>query len=57
MKYSFINYADILAIPFFLLSINYFYKIKKRNLQESILFIFSIFGFIFDLFFTIIIFT
>ena len=46
------HYGDILAIPFFALLIFYFYKIKQKTKLEMILFLFSITGFILDLFFT-----
>ena len=45
--------GDILAIPMFLLSVIYFYKIKNKNLVEYLLFIFSSSGFILDILFTI----
>lgn len=45
--------GDILAIPMFLLSVIYFYKIKNKNLVEYLLFIFSLSGFILDILFTI----
>ena len=44
--------GDIFAIPFFALMIFYFYVIENRTTLENILFIFSIFGLIFDIFFT-----
>jgi len=52
-----IHYADILAIPCFLISIHYFYNIKNKNLQENFLFLFSLIGFILDISFTIIFFS
>lgn len=45
-------YGDILAIPMFLLSSYYFYKIENRNNIENLLLIFSIIGFIADVYFT-----
>lgn len=47
-----IPYADILAIPFFALSIIYFYRIKKKGIIEYILLVFSITGFIMDTLFS-----
>jgi len=46
------NIADILAIPFFLLLSIYFYKLENKTQLEYILFLFSLSGFILDLFFT-----
>ena len=46
------NIADIFAIPFFLISSIYFYKIKNKNIIEYILLIFNILGFILDTIFT-----
>lgn len=46
------HYGDILAIPFFLLLIIYFYKIENKNTIEYILLFFSIFGFVLDIIFT-----
>ena len=46
------HYGDILAIPFFYLLVIYFYNIKKKNLLEYILLLFSISGFILDILFT-----
>jgi hypothetical protein len=46
------HYGDILAIPFFALLIFYFHRIEQKTELEMILFLFSIAGFILDLFFT-----
>lgn len=46
------NIADILAIPFFLLLSIYFYRLENKTQLEYILFLFSLSGFILDLFFT-----
>jgi len=46
------HYGDILAIPFFVLLIFYFYKIKQKTKLEMILFLFSITGFVMDIFYT-----
>lgn len=45
-------YGDILAIPMFALSFNYFYKIKNRTLTEELLMLFSFIGLIADILFT-----
>lgn len=50
------HYGDILAIPFFLLLIIYFYNKKNKNCIEYLLFIFGIVGFILDIFYTYIFF-
>ena len=50
--YNISHYGDILAIPFFALSIVYFYNITNRNNIENILFLFSIFGFTLDIVYT-----
>ena len=47
-----VHYADILAIPFFLLSFIYFYKKEKKNRTERILLCFSLVGLIMDTYFT-----
>lgn len=47
-------YGDILAIPMFLLSSYYFYKKENRNSIENLLLIFSIVGFMADVYFTFI---
>ena len=46
------NYADILAIPCFALLMVYFYNIENKTIFEHLLFLFSICGFILDIFFT-----
>jgi hypothetical protein len=45
-------YGDMLAIPMFALSFNYFYKIKNRTLTEELLMLFSFIGLMADIFFT-----
>jgi hypothetical protein len=57
MKYNnFVNnlshYGDILAIPFFVLLIIYFYNIKHKSIVEYVLLCFSIGGFILDILYT-----
>ena len=56
MKYNFIkncsHYGDIIAIPFFSLSIFYFYNIVHKSIIEYVLLWFSIGGFILDILFT-----
>ena len=46
------NYGDLFAIPFFALLIFYFYQLEDKNILEWVLFLFSISGFILDIFFT-----
>ena len=46
------HWADIIAIPFFLLLCIYFYQITNRNLIENILFLFSIVALVMDILFT-----
>jgi len=46
------HYGDILAIPFFALLIFYFYRIEKKSVLEMVLYLFSIAGFILDIFYT-----
>ena len=46
------HYGDMVAIPFFALSVNYFYKIKNKSTVEQVLLYFSIFGLVLDIFFT-----
>jgi uncharacterized membrane protein len=49
---DYVNYADIAAIPMFLLFIDYFRKIKNKTNMEKILYFFSIVGFVVDTTFT-----
>lgn len=46
------HYGDILAIPFFALLIFYFYNIENKSVLEYVLFLFSISGFVMDIFYT-----
>ena len=46
------HYGDILAIPFFILSSIYFYRIKNKKILEYILLIFSVVGALADILFT-----
>jgi hypothetical protein len=46
------HYGDILAIPFFALLVFYFYNIEHKSTIEYILLLFSISGFVLDIFFT-----
>lgn len=46
------HYGDILAIPFFLLLVIYFYNIPNKSLFEYILFMFAIAGFVLDIIYT-----
>ena len=57
MKYNtfikkMLHYGDILAIPFFGLSVIYFYNIEHKSTIEYALLMFSILGFIADVLFT-----
>jgi len=56
MKNNFIkkisHYGDILAIPFFALLVIYFYNIEHKTTIEYVLLLFSISGFLLDIFFT-----
>ena len=57
MKYNnfiknFSHYGDILAIPFFALSVIYFYNIEDKSIIEYLLLLFSISGFILDILYT-----
>jgi hypothetical protein len=61
MKYNNIiknvsHYGDILAIPFFLLLVIYFYNIEHKSMLEYVLLCFSISGFVLDIFYTYIFF-
>lgn len=47
------HYGDILAIPFFILSSIYFYRIKNKKILEYILLLFSVVGALADILFTI----
>jgi hypothetical protein len=46
------HYGDILAIPFFALLVIYFYTIENKTTIEYLLLLFSISGFILDIFYT-----
>ena len=48
--------GDLFAIPLFALSSYYFYNIRDKNSLEYILLIFSIVGFIADIFFVYLVF-
>ena len=47
------HYADLLAIPFFILSSIYFYQIENKTPLEYMLFLFSVLGALADIFFTV----
>ena len=51
---EFVNLADILAIPSFLVLLIYFITKENRNFIENILLIFSFVGLLLDTYFTII---
>lgn len=46
--------GDILAIPFFIITIIYFSKIKNRTFIENIILLFTCTALLFDIFFTFI---
>jgi len=46
------HYGDILAIPFFALSVIYFYNIEQKSVTEYILLLFSLSGFVLDILYT-----
>ncbi len=50
---EFSHYADIMAIPFWVVGVLYFDSIKKRNITENILLFFTICGLVFDTLFSI----
>jgi hypothetical protein len=47
------RWADILAIPFWLLAVIYFLKIKNKNKTEQILTLFVIMGLLCDSYFSL----
>lgn len=47
-----VHYGDILAIFGFMFLIKYFSSVKNKSLFEYFLFVFSICGFIIDIYFT-----
>jgi len=47
------HYGDILAIPFFALLIFYFYNKERKTPLETLLFLFSISGFVLDILYTL----
>ena len=47
-----VHYADILAIPFFLLLSIYFYTKNNRTFIENILLLFAVSGFVLDSYFS-----
>ena len=46
------HYGDMVAIPFFLITLIYFYRIENKTILENIILIFLLTGFICDLLFT-----
>lgn len=46
------HYGDMLAIPWFIALILYFYNIENRSILEDLLLVFSILGFLVDAFLT-----
>ena len=55
--YNLSNYGDVLAIPFFLLLVIYFYEKENKTIFEYILYLFSISGFLLDSYFTYLFYT
>ena len=49
---QFVHIADILAIPFFIMSFIYFYNIKNKSFIEFVLMLFAGVGFVLDTIFT-----
>lgn len=49
-----IGYADILAIPFFAMSVIYFHRKQRKTIVENCLYIFSLLGVLMDTIFSII---
>jgi hypothetical protein len=47
-----VHYADILAVPCFLISFLYFYNIKNKTFLEIFIMLFLLIGFILDSIFT-----
>ena len=47
-----VHYADILAIPLFLLLTVYFYRKNNRSFIENILLLFAVSGLVLDTYFT-----
>ena len=47
-----VHYADILAIPLFLLLTVYFYRKNNRTFIENILLLFAVSGFVLDTYFS-----
>ena len=48
------NYGDIIAIPFWIIGVWYFWRIKTRNIIEDILLFFTVSGLVLDTVFTLI---
>lgn len=47
------HYADIIAIPFWIIGVYYFWSIDERNTTEDLLLFFTVCGLILDTIFTI----
>jgi hypothetical protein len=56
IKNNLSHYGDIIAIPFFALSVVYFYNIEHKSNIEYLLLLFSISGFLLDILYTYIFF-
>ena len=48
-----VRWADVLAVPLFLLAIVYFWRIPKKGVVEWLLLVFSVGGLLLDLAFTL----
>ena len=46
------HYGDMLAIPFFFLLTIYFYNLKEKTPLEYVFLVFSVSGFVMDIFYT-----
>ena len=47
------HYADIIAIPFWIIAVYYFWSIEGRNMIEDLLLFFTICGLVLDTIFTL----
>ena len=52
IKNNIAHYGDILAIPFFIITLAYFYNIKDKTLLEKLIILFISICLICDIFFT-----
>jgi len=47
------HYADIIAIPFWIIAVSYFWSIERRNKIEDLLLFFTVCGLVLDTVFTL----